>query len=193
MVLTKYIHVILLLVIAYGCGHQVASDDLTIDSRAISLDRERGIALYKSIPFTGKSVSYYTQDVMAESIEYVEGKKDGFHRKWFEDATISYECKYSNGQKVGESKSWWRNGKVRSKSQFVNGVAHGLQEQWYQSGARFKHLRYNNGKVEGMQQSWRQNGKIYNNYEAKNGRIFGLKRASLCFSLDNEEIQYESN
>ena len=34
-----------------------------------------------------------------------------------------------------------------------------------------------------------QNGKIYNNYEAKNGRIFGLKRASLCFQLEDEIVQ----
>jgi antitoxin component YwqK of YwqJK toxin-antitoxin module len=46
-----------------------------------------------------------------------------------------------------------------------------------------------NGQEEGMQKAWRENGKIYNNYEAKNGRIFGLKRASLCFQLEDEIVQ----
>ena len=48
-----------------------------------------------------------------------------------------------------------------------------------------------NGREEGMQQAWRRNGKIYNNYEAKNGRIFGLKRANLCFQLEEEIVQDE--
>ena len=29
------------------------------------------------------------------------------------------------------------------------------------------------------------------NYEAKEGRTFGLKKASLCFGLEDENIQYE--
>jgi antitoxin component YwqK of YwqJK toxin-antitoxin module len=69
------------------------------------------------------------------------------------------------------------------------GVPHGIQKQWYQSGAKFKHLSLNHGIEEGLQQSWRENGKIYNNYEAKNGRIFGLKRANLCYELEEEIIQ----
>lgn len=48
-----------------------------------------------------------------------------------------------------------------------------------------------NGREEGMQKAWRENGKIYNNYEAKNGRIFGLKRANLCYELENEEVQFK--
>jgi antitoxin component YwqK of YwqJK toxin-antitoxin module len=49
-------------------------------------------------------------------------------------------------------------------------------------------MNYRAGKEAGMQRAWRQNGKIYNNYEVKNGRIFGLKRANLCYGLDDEKI-----
>ncbi len=28
------------------------------------------------------------------------------------------------------------------------------------------------------------------NYEAKNGRIFGLKRADLCYALNDEKITF---
>ena len=80
---------------------------------------------------------------------------------------------------------------LRSESNFKMGIAEGEQWQWYKSGAKFKRRQLVNGREEGIQQSWRENGKIYNNYEAKNGRIFGLKRANLCFELDNEIVQYE--
>ena len=48
------------------------------------------------------------------------------------------------------------------------------------------------GKAKGMQQAWRENDEIYNNYEAKKGRIFGLKKANLCYELDNEITQFEA-
>ncbi|MFK7981436.1 MAG: toxin-antitoxin system YwqK family antitoxin, partial [Saprospiraceae bacterium] len=70
------------------------------------------------------------------------------------------------------------------------GIGNGEQKEYYKSGAKFKLKHLINGKEEGIQQSWRENGKIYNNYEAKNGRIFGLKRASLCYELEEEIVQY---
>ena len=79
---------------------------------------------------------------------------------------------------------------MRSESAFNEGIAHGTQRQWYKSGVLFKEINLAMGKEEGMQKAWRENGKIYNNYEARNGRIYGLKRASLCYELDNEEVQY---
>ena len=45
------------------------------------------------------------------------------------------------------------------------------------------------GQEEGLQQAFRKNGDLYANYEAKEGRIFGLKKAALCFGLQNEEIK----
>ncbi len=34
-----------------------------------------------------------------------------------------------------------------------------------------------------------ENGKLYANYEAIDGRVYGLKRANLCFDLNDETIQ----
>lgn len=79
---------------------------------------------------------------------------------------------------------------MRSESSFTEGIAHGTQRQWYKSGALFKEINLVEGKEEGMQKAWRENGKIYNNYQARNGRIYGLKRANLCYELDDEEVQY---
>lgn len=47
------------------------------------------------------------------------------------------------------------------------------------------------GREEGLQQAFRRNGYLYANYEARNGRIFGLKKAALCYGLEDENIQYE--
>lgn len=48
------------------------------------------------------------------------------------------------------------------------------------------------GMEEGIQQTFRKNGALYANYEAKEGRIFGLKKAALCYGLEDQSIQYEN-
>jgi antitoxin component YwqK of YwqJK toxin-antitoxin module len=71
------------------------------------------------------------------------------------------------------------------------GKAHGEQKQWYPTGELYKKLNMNMGKEEGIQQAFRKNGDLYANYEAKEGRIFGLKKAALCYGLEDENIKYE--
>ena len=104
---------------------------------------------------------------------------------------MSFEANYSNGKLDGTSKTFWKDGTPRSTSFFIEGITHSTQLQWYKSGQLFKEMNYNMGVEEGMQKAWRENGAIYNNYEAKNGRIFGLKRANLCYELEDEIVVYE--
>ncbi|GJM34178.1 MAG: hypothetical protein DHS20C18_31790 [Saprospiraceae bacterium] len=157
----------------------------------LELKPQEGLVYYQGRPFTGISVAYYPDGEKAETIEYLNGKKHGLYKKWFEHGALSFESHYSAGKQHGLTKSWWSNGNLRTASHYEEGVPHGIQKQWYKSGARFKQMQLVFGKEEGLQQSWRENGKIYNNYEAKNGRIFGLKRANLCYELEDENIQYK--
>ena len=169
------------------------SDKNDLESIVVPKDSTRlipslGLVYYKKEAFTGTTELYNENNILIESIRYLSGRRNGFYKKWFSDGSISYESRYVKGKQQGKTLSWWRNGNLRSEANFENAIAHGLQKQWYESGAKFKEIQLNMGKEEGLQKSWRENGKIYNNYEAKDGRIFGLKRANLCFSLDNEQI-----
>lgn len=155
------------------------------------LNQNVGLVYYKGKPFTGTSVVNYLNGKKAEIINYTNGIREGVYKKWFEDGLLSFEAYYVNGKLDGVSKSWWFNGNLRSESHYIDGVANGIQKQWYVTGEKFKQMTIVNGKEEGMQKAWRRNGKIYNNYEAKNGRIFGLKRANLCFQLEEEIVQDE--
>lgn len=154
----------------------------------LKLHPNKGLLYEKEKPFTGISISKYPNDSISEKIAYQNGVKNGLQEKWFANGVKSFEANYKNGKKNGVTISWWKNGKIRSKGSYSDGIAQGIHQQWYISGAIFKKLNFVNGKEEGLQQSWRENGKIYNNYEAKNGRIFGLKRANLCFQLEDGVI-----
>lgn len=194
----KYSVHLIVLVVLVSCKYETSNDfgismkinDIEVLKDSLRLIPEKGLVFYKDEPFSGISIEYYPDDLsLAERMPYHEGIKHGHTQKWFEDGLLSYEAYYDKGQLIDSSRTWWKNGNIRSQSFYIDGEIHGTQRQWYISGALFKELNYNMGVEEGMQKAWRENGKIYNNFETKNGRIFGLKRANLCFSLDNEEIK----
>ncbi len=158
---------------------------------ALILNQSNGVVYYKNLPFTGNAIAQYDNGVLAISIDYKDGRKDGQYKKFFPNGELSFEAYYTNGKQNGKNRTWWSNGNLRTESNFVDGVPDGVQFQYYKTGQLFKKINLTMGQEEGLQQSWRENGKLYNNYEAKNGRIFGLKRSKLCFKLDDEEVQYE--
>ncbi len=162
---------------------------ISIHANSLQLKANEGLVYYQDTPFTGAAVSYYENGQEASRIDYVQGKKQGFYKKWFDTGLLSFESRYVEGKQDGLTSTWWANGNLRSESNYVAGVPDGVQKQWYKSGAKLKVIHLSQGKEEGLQQSWRENGKLYNNYEARNGRIFGLKRANLCYELDNERIK----
>ncbi|WP_273444373.1 toxin-antitoxin system YwqK family antitoxin [Neolewinella agarilytica] len=172
-----------------GC-HPAPVSTAVINKELLTHASTEGITLYKGEPFSGTAVEEYADGTPAVAIDYVKGKREGYYRKWFADGSLSFESQYLAGRQHGETRSWWKNGNLRTHNRMEKGIANGLQEQWYKSGAKFKAMQLVNGQEEGLQQSWRENGKLYNNYEARDGRIFGLKRANLCFSLENEDLVY---
>jgi len=164
-------------------------EERRVDKKLLKLNPNEGLVYYEGTLFTGDAMDIISDKVVGLT-PFNNGKKEGIHQKWFADGTLSFQAEYKDGRLNGDVYSWWRNGAMRSHSKFKHGIAHGLQTQWYQSGARFKERNLVQGNEEGMQKAWRENGKIYNNYKAINGRIFGLKRATLCFELDNEIVTF---
>lgn len=174
-----------------ACQPKVPTPALcTIDEDALELRPQEGRFYYRDALFTGIAIKTVEDHRLAQTA-YVNGKKHGLHQQWFPNGQKSYESPYDEGKIHGIARSWWRNGQLRRLSRYEQGVPHGTQEQWYASGQLFKRQHLDYGQEKGLQQAWRKNGALYNNYEAKNGRIFGLKRANLCYQLDDETVQYD--
>ncbi|MEM6396890.1 MAG: toxin-antitoxin system YwqK family antitoxin [Bacteroidota bacterium] len=160
----------------------------TLLTEQLSLERETGLMLLSGLAFSGAAIDHHETGQVAAYTEYVAGKKHGLHQRWFADGQASFEGYYYSGRRHGPSASWWSNGCPRTQSHFEHGDVHGEQLAWYQNGALFQRLNLVHGQEQGLQQAWRKNGKLYSNYEARDGRIYGLKRASLCYQLENEII-----
>ena len=144
-------------------------------------------------PYSGYAVSYYSDSTLKEKIGILNGKTESQSLTFYEDGHLKQLSNYRNGKLHGEKKLWSSNTShvLLSHLNYQFGKPHGEQKTWYPTGELHKILNMNMGKEDGIQQAFRKNGALYANYEAKEGRIFGLKKAALCFGLEDEDIQYE--
>lgn len=170
----------------------LAVPEIIIDKSELHYDRNISVWTLNGEQFSGYAVSYYPNSNLQQKIGILEGKKQNETKDWYPNGKLKFSANYHQGKLHGEKKSWSADSthQLLAHYNYYLGKAHGVQKKWYLTGETFKILHLNMGKEEGIQQAYRKNGELYVNYEARNGRIFGLKRASLCFELENEKIQY---
>ncbi len=164
-----------------------------IDKSKLHYNKNGSLWILDNKPFSGYAVGYFPDSTLMLKIGIVDGKKQNETTEWYPDGHLKYSTNYHQGKLHGEKKSWSPDSThlLISHLNYHLSKAHGVQKKWYPSGELFKILHLNKGKEEGIQQAFRKNGNLYVNYEARAGRIFGLKRASLCFELADETIQYK--
>lgn len=164
----------------------------TIDKSKLHYNKKTSIWTLDGKSFSGYAVRYFPDSTLMQKFGILDGKKQKDATDYYPDGHIQYFQNYHQGKLHGEKKSWSADSTpiLLTHFNYHLGKAHGTQQKWYPTGEIYKILHLNMGKEEGLQQAFRKNGNLYANYEARSGRIFGLKRASLCFELDNENIQY---
>jgi len=143
--------------------------------------------------YSGYAVRYYSDSIqLKEKFGILAGKKQNQSVLWHPDGHYKRIAGYHKGKLHGESKTWTADSLhvLVSHLHYVSGKVHGEQKKWYPTGELFKKLNFKMGKEEGLQQGFRKNGILFANYQAQEGRVFGLKKASLCFSIADEVVQY---
>jgi antitoxin component YwqK of YwqJK toxin-antitoxin module len=167
----------------------VVIDSVEVLKSDLKLNQVEGIWYYKNEPYSGYALRFYSNDTLAESLGFNEGKREGVARTWSEQGVLRTQSYYKHNRLEGVYESWWENGNLAAQTNYEKGVKQGVEKEWYQSGERSKIRQLLDGKEDGMQKAWLPNGKLYVNYEAKNGRIFGMRRANSCYTLKDEVIQ----
>lgn len=192
--LVSAVTVLMSISIVFSENVNTTAAPLTIDKAQITIN-QKGQRVYQDSPFTGDMVSYHDSGKIASADQFVNGRRQGYAKKWFASGILGYESFYSRGARHGETNTWWFNGNPRSQFYYVKGKTEGVGKRWYRSGAIFKKFNYSAGRPVGLQQAWRKNGKLFSNFEYKNGRIYGLRKANNCVGLEDEAIspQYYQN
>ena len=164
-----------------------------VNKSLISYNNKKSLWSLNGQPYSGYIVSFHQDSTLKEKTGILNGKKQNQSRQWYPDGQLKQIANYHKGKLHGEKKLWSSdtNHILTTHLNYRLGKAHGEQKQWYPTGELYKKLNLNMGKEQGIQQAFRKNGELYANYEAKEGRIFGLKKASLCYGIEDEKIKYE--
>ena len=143
--------------------------------------------------YSGYAISHYSDSTLKQKFGIFNGRKQNEAIEWYPNGTMKSISHYHAGRLHGENKKWGADSAhiLISHLNYSNGKLQGVQKKWYVTGEPFKILNMNEGVEEGMQKAFRKNGVVFANYEAKNGRIFGMKKAALCFDLEDEKVVYE--
>jgi len=167
--------------------------DTSVDKSAVYYNNKTSLWTLNDKLYSGYVISYYKDGTLKEKIGILEGKKENQASKWYPDGHYKQTATYHKGKLSGVKRVWSSdtNHILLSKLNYKSGKPHGQQLKWYPSGELHKKLSLNMGQEQGIQQAFRKNGELYANYEAKDGRIFGLKKAALCYGLEDERVQYE--
>lgn len=167
--------------------------EISLEKSSLNYNAKNSLWTSEGKRFSGYAVSYYQDSTLRQKIGILDGKKQNESFDWYSDGHVKQLAKYYKGKLEGEKKMWSPDSThiLVSHLNYHLGKLHGTQKKWYPTGEIFKILNLANGKEEGIQQAYRKNGNLFANYEAREGRIFGLKRAALCFGLEDEKIQYE--
>ncbi|MBX2817459.1 MAG: membrane-binding protein [Saprospiraceae bacterium] len=157
-------------------------------------DRSTSTWLKAEHSYSGYALDYHDNGRLRSSVGIHQGRRENVCIEWFGNGKIRSITHYRNGKLHGIKKTWSSDEpqNLLSYTRYASGKAHGTHKIWYPSGEIFKILHYEHGIEKGLQQAFRKNGDLFANYEARDGRVYGLKRASLCFGLSSESIDYEN-
>ena len=165
--------------------------DIIVGVNDLVYHRETSVWKINNKLFSGYAVTKFENGLLQRKFGVLNGKKQNEDVTWFKNGKIRSKANYYNGKLHGKKQIWSQDSIYTLVAEYNNylGKGHGKQTKWYATGELFQIRNLQMGKEEGMQQAFRKNGDLYANYEAKNGRIFGLKKASLCFGLEDQKIK----
>lgn len=160
------------------------SSEQLVLSQDENLKLVNGVLNYNDTPFSGALVSYFNETNLKSKIQYRNGRKDGFEKRWNNNDVLIEERFYIKGNKSGIHKGWWGYNNPKFEYVFNNrGMYNGNVKEWYENGQLYRSFNYEEGKEVGSQRLWKIDGTIKANYEVVNGERFGLIGLKKCFQV----------
>ena len=104
--------------------------------------------LLLTIPFSGfgqseEKIEYWNNGQVLSQIHYLDGKRDGSCRYWYDDGTLMTEGFYKNGKMTGFWMSYYDNGQLES-----HGTYKYIESGVYSRKDGVWKYYYNNGQIQ---------------------------------------------
>jgi len=143
----------------------------------------------------GKYVAFYKNDTskLAVALSYLNGKQNGFEKRYFENGQIERVANYNKGALDGHSLSYYKNGKLQADVEYkngnlVNGIYYSDDGKIYEKtvcekpdncySKRFEQDKIVETEIKGKKTYiavWDLNGKLVQKELYKNGKLVYLK------------------
>ena len=153
------------------------------DIEKITLTSKQGESFYNQKKFNGELFQTFLNNDSILLGKYVNGKKDGVWKKFYEDGNLKEIRNYENGVKHGKHLGFFQNGKKQFEYNLKDDEYHGLKRAWNIEGIMIQEMNFLKGYESGFQRVWYNNGTIKSNYFVKNGRRFGLLGTKNCVNV----------
>ena len=97
-----------------------------------------------------------------ENGKYINGKKDGIHKEWYDDGQIKSELEFKEGKKDFKHKEWFESGQLRSVESYDNGSL--IDNQiWNEDGGKYSSNLPINDSINNVK-IWYDNGQLMKSY-----------------------------
>jgi antitoxin component YwqK of YwqJK toxin-antitoxin module len=116
---------------------------------------------------------------------FKNGLLSGVSKKWFMNGQLMEERHFLNGKKHGLQRAYWENGNKRFEFMAKNDAYEGELKEWGSSGYLYHEGNYVNGQEEGAQKMWYENGKLRANYVIIQGKRYGLLGTKNCKNVSD--------
>ncbi len=111
----------------------------------------------------------YTDDQLVEEGKYVNNKKDGLWKQYFNNGKTKSEITYKSNIPNGHMKFYYSNGNPLEEGDWVNGKWEGSYKYYYENGKMSYDWKFVNGKREGLQKYFSETGELKYKGIWKNG------------------------
>jgi len=121
-----------------------------------------------------------------ENGRYINGKKDGIHKKWYEDGQIESEENLKLGGKDFDNyylKKWYENGQLyinRNKKGYIN---------YYDNGHIMKEGKFKNWEGIGIHKSYYSNGSLMIESDIENDSMIIFDKSGKSIYNGNSDVK----
>jgi len=104
---------------------------------------EQGLALLKQTgaPITGRIIEHYPNGQLRMEGFYIDGKKDGTFKWWYESGQLGLLESFVAHQKDGVSQLWHGNGQLKQEAKYKNNKRRGSVQYWDEQGNKKSYHR----------------------------------------------------
>ncbi|MFI5220251.1 MAG: toxin-antitoxin system YwqK family antitoxin [Bacteroidia bacterium] len=123
----------------------------------------------------GERIVYFERTKkISQSIEYKNGKKNGWWLEFYENGNPKVKSKYLNDTLQDSSFYYHKNGKFSNIQTFKNGKKEGCWKKFNEKGMLYSEINFKNNAMEGVRTTYTYNsGRVLERLNYKNGMMDG--------------------